>query len=171
MTMSNLNYYQILQVEPDATASELREAYYSLIQQRYAQRGKDIETAVHIQQVSEAYTTLGNPYRRALYDRERLQIASTQPASQATAAPLGVAPNDNRAATRQRTQWYLMAGILLLGVVAILSAVLQGVYWLPVLMIVGLCMLINLLAILLTRDDDDGDSPNVTDESNHRFQT
>jgi hypothetical protein len=171
MTMSNLNYYQILQVEPDATASELREAYYDLIQQRYAQRGKDIETAVHIQQVSEAYTILGNPYRRALYDRERLQIASTQPTSQATAAPLGVAPNDHRAAAGQHTQWYLMVGILLLGGAAILSAVLQELYWLPVLTIVGLCVLINLLAIFLTRDADDEEVPNVTDESNHRFQT
>ncbi len=171
MTMSNLNYYQILQVEPDATASELREAYYRLIQKRYAQRGKDIETAVHIQQVSEAYTILGNPYRRALYDRERLQNTSTQPTGQGPASAPGIAPIANRAASRPRTQWYLMTGILILGAAAILSAILQGLYWLPVLTIVGLCVLINLLAILLTRDADAGDVPNVTDESNHRYQT
>jgi Flp pilus assembly protein TadB len=169
--MANLDYYQILQVGPEATLSEIREAYYRLIQKRYAQRGKDIETAVHIQQVSEAYTILGNPNRRALYDQERLQSSSAARTSTNMASSPGGIAVPSKESARPRTQWYLMAGILLLGAAAILSAVLQGLYWLPVLMIVTLCVLMNLLAILLTRDSDSGDTPNVAEESTHQLQT
>jgi Flp pilus assembly protein TadB len=168
--MAISDYYQILQVGPEATSSEIREAYYELIQKRYAQRGKDIETAVHIQQVSEAYTILGNPYRRALYDLERLEGTSSTSDSP-TASSSEYTPMPSRAARRARTQWYLMAGILLLGVGVILSAVLQGLYWLPVLTIVALCVVMNLLAILLTRDSEAGDAPKATEESTHQLQT
>jgi Flp pilus assembly protein TadB len=169
--MANSDYYQILQVGPEATSSEIREAYYQLIQKRYAQRGKDIETAVHIQQVSEAYTILGNPYRRALYDLERLQGSSSTNASPTASSSSGLKPIMRSSAVRPRTQWYLMACILLLGVAAILSAVLQGLYWLPVLMIVALCVLMNLMAILLTRDSVHRDIPKAAEESSHRLQT
>jgi Flp pilus assembly protein TadB len=168
--MANSDYYQILQIEPGATSSEIREAYYELIQKRYAQRGKDIETAVHIQQVSEAYTILGNPYRRALYDQERLQSTSSK-SDKSSVSFSEHTSNLSRAAARPRIQWYLMAGILLLGVGAILSALLQGLYWLPVLMIVALCVLMNLMAILLTRDSDHRDDPSAAEESTHQLQT
>jgi Flp pilus assembly protein TadB len=169
--MSDLDYYQILEVEPDATASELQEAYHRLIQKRYAQRGKDIETAVHIQQVSEAYTILGNPVRRAQYDLDRMQSSATTETDKGDVTSRERLPVSYRPPARPRTQWYLMAGILLLGLAAILSAVLQGLYWLPVMMIVALCVAMNLLAILLTRDGEEQDLPRVTDESNHQLQT
>lgn len=168
--MANLDYYQILQVKPEATSSEIREAYYELIQKRYAQRGKDIETAVHIQQVSEAYTILGNPYRRAVYDLECRQSA-TSTSDKPTASSPGHTPIPSLVAGRRRIQLCLMAAILLLGAGAILSAVLQGLYWLPVLMIVALCVLMNLLAILLSRDSVHRDNPGAVEESTHQLQT
>jgi Flp pilus assembly protein TadB len=169
-TMTDLDYYQVLQVEPSATANEIREAYYDHIQRRYEQRGKDIETAVHIQQVSEAYTILGNPYRRASYDLERLQDAAS--ASEGKAAQLSAQSASflSRIKLSSRTQWYLMAGILMLGVAVVLSALLQGIYWLPVLMIVMLCVLMNLLAILMTRRDREGDISNVNEEKKRQVQ-
>jgi hypothetical protein len=169
--MTDLDYYQILQVEPDATANDIREAYYDQIQRRYEQRGKDIETAVHIQQVSEAYTILGNPHRRASYDLERLQGAdSDSTGSEASLSAQG-ASFLRWVRAQSRLQWCLIAGILMLGVGVILSAVIQGIYWFPILMIVMLCVLMNLLAMLLTRDNHAGDVSSVGEEKNHQMQT
>ena len=159
--MTDLNYYQILQVEPDATANEIREAYYDQIQRRYEQRGKDIETAVHIQQVSEAFTILGNPHRRKSYDQERIEGADSNSAgSQASLTAQGASFLRGLRA-QSRLQWCLMAGILMLGVGVVLSAVIQGIYWFPILMIVMLCVLMNLLAMLLTRNNRAGDISSV----------
>ena len=168
--MTMLDYYQILQVEPGANASEIREAYYDQIQRSDTQRGKDIDTAVHMQQGSEAYTILGNPYQRASYDLERLQGAA-EAAGEAASLSAQSASLLPWARARPRIQCYLMAGILLLGAGAILSAVAQGLYWLPVLLIVMLCVAMNLLAILLTRHSDAGDIASVSDEKNHQLQT
>ncbi len=148
--MSNLDYYQVLQVEPNATSGDIREAYYRLAQKRYDQRGKDIETAVPIQQVSDAYTILGNPYRRAIYDLER------QDGSPQDGAESGAAYSDQSSAlpgrrtASKRVQWYLLVCILILGTAVVLSAKSLGQYWLPVLMIVMLCVVLDLLAMLLT---------------------
>lgn len=169
--MSDLDYYQVLQIEPDATANEIREAYYDHIQRRYELRGKDIETAVHIQQVSEAYTILGNPYRRASYDQERLRSADNDSVGNQALFSAQGASILRRVRSQSRIQWYLMATILTLGVAVILGAVLQGIYWFPILMIVMLCVLMNFLAIWLTRDSRAGDISNVSEEKNHQVQT
>jgi hypothetical protein len=181
--MTDLDYYQILLVEPDATADEIREAYYNQIQMRYAQRGKDIETAVHIQQVSEAYMILGNPYRRASYDLERLESTAREQAGK-EAAPSAQSASFlcvvsflrrafflRRVRSQPSAQWYLLVVILMLGVGAILSAVVQGLYWLPVVMIVMLCVLMNLLAILLTRHSGAKDIASVGEEKKQQLQT
>lgn len=149
--MSNLDYYEILQVEPNATSGDIREAYYRLAQKRYDQRGKDIETAVPIQQVSDAYTILGNPYRRAIYDLERLNDLPRNPAETAVLHSAQFNALPGRPNALKRIQWYLMACILLLGIAVILSARSLGQYWLPVLMIVMLCVVMDLLAMFLTK--------------------
>jgi hypothetical protein len=59
---------------------------------------------------------------------------------------------------------------LMLGVAVVLSALLQGIFWLPVLMIVMLCVLMNLLAILMTRRDREGDISNVNEEKKRQVQ-
>jgi curved DNA-binding protein CbpA len=148
--MSDLDYYQVLQVKPNATSGDIREAYYRLAQKRYDHRGKDIETAIPIQQVSDAYTILGNPYRRAIYDLER-ENGSPQDRTESGAAysDQSSAPPVRRTASK-RIQWYLLACILLLGIAVVLSARSLGQYWLPVLMIVMLCVVLDLLAMLLT---------------------
>jgi Flp pilus assembly protein TadB len=168
--MYDVDYYQILQVEPDAAASDIREAYYRLIQTRYTQRGKDIETAIHIQQVSEAYLILGNPHRRAKYDLERQQSSDFTQTSGEAAFNTDHPSAAKRPAWRPRPRWYLMACILLLGGAAVLSAVLQGLYWVPVLTIVLLCVLMNLMAILLTRDSSETIASEGTDESTRQLQ-
>lgn len=159
--MTNYDYYQSLQVEPNASTDDIREAFYALAQKRHAQRGKDIENAVQIQQVAEAYTVLGNPHRRARYDRERLQESSNYNPENIT----------NRSAKRdgvssKKVRWFLVAGIFLLGAVILMSALAQGMYWLPVLMIVGLCVAMNLLAMFLTKNSDHEDIPDEIGDSN-----
>ena len=151
MIMSNLDYYQVLQVEPNATSGDIREAYYRLAQKRYDQRGKDIETAVPIQQVSDAYTILGNPYRRAIYDLEHLNDSPPDRTESEASQSAQRAALPSRRTASKRIQWYLMACILLLGMVVILSARSLGQYWLPVLMIVMLCVVMDLLAMFLTK--------------------
>jgi curved DNA-binding protein CbpA len=165
MIMSNLDYYQVLQVEPNATPGDIREAYYRLAQKRYDQRGKDIETAVPIQQVSDAYTILGNPYRRAIYDLERKNNSPQDRAESAAAKSAQSAALPGRRTASKRIQWYLMAGILLLGIAVILSARSLGQYWLPVLMIVMLCVVMNLFAMFLSRNLNPDNNPYDSDES------
>lgn len=149
--MSNLDYYEVLQVEPNATSGDIREAYYRLAQKRYDQRGKDIETAVPIQQVSDAYTILGNPYRRAIYDLERTNDLPRNHAETAVLHSVQLNALPGRPNALKRIQWYLMVCILLLGIAVILSARSLGQYWLPVLMIVMLCVVMDLLAMFLTK--------------------
>lgn len=158
--MSNFDYYQSLQVEPNATSDDIREAFYALAQKRHAQRGKDIENAVQIQQVAEAYTVLGNPLRRAMYDQERQQESpSDNPENNAnlSAKSSGV--------SSKKIRWFLVTGIFLLGAVILMSALAQGMYWLPVLMIVALCVVMNLLAMFLTKNSDHEDILDGTGDS------
>jgi curved DNA-binding protein CbpA len=158
--MTNYDYYQSLQVEPNATSDDIREAFYALAQKRHAQRGKDIENAVQIQQVAEAYNVLGNPLRRARYDQERLQESSHYDSENLTNRS-----KKRGGATSKKVRWFLVAGIFLLGAVILMSALAQGIYWLPVLMIVALCVAMNLLAMFLTKNADHEDLPNESSDS------
>jgi len=75
--VEDLDYYQLLEVAPGATGSEVRNAYHSIARRyhpdRLRQEGAPILSAAeHVaKRVSEAYAVLRDPRRRRAYDQQR----------------------------------------------------------------------------------------------------
>ena len=67
--MSQKNYYQLLQVSPQATAQEIKAAYRKLAFKYHPDRhkGSPINEAV-FKEINEAYRVLSNPEKRKFYN-------------------------------------------------------------------------------------------------------
>ena len=64
-----LDFYEVLGVSPDASEDEIKTAYRELCRKYHPDKGGDEEK---FKAVSEAYETLGDAARRALYDQTGL---------------------------------------------------------------------------------------------------
>ena len=72
------NYYDILEVSPNATLAEIKRSYHRLARLHHPDLNKQaLDT--HIKRLNEAYQTLRDPHKRALYD-EQLAEAQRQAA-------------------------------------------------------------------------------------------
>ena len=63
------NYYEILQVSPNAEPSVITAAYRRLAQTYHPDTTKDTVASARMTNINEAYTVLSDPIRRAAYDR------------------------------------------------------------------------------------------------------
>ena len=64
-----MNYYQILQVDRNATTKQIKKHYYKLARQYHPDKHNgDLKKCEEFKLLSEAYTTLSNPKKRYLYD-------------------------------------------------------------------------------------------------------
>ncbi|MBN1322083.1 MAG: DnaJ domain-containing protein, partial [Thermoleophilia bacterium] len=61
------DYYEVLEVSPRARQSVIDKAYRALMREDHPDQGGDVAGA---QLINEAYEILGDPSRRAAYDRE-----------------------------------------------------------------------------------------------------
>lgn len=61
----NKNYYEILGVEADASAEDIKKAYRTLSKKHHPDHGGDEEK---FKEINEAYSTLSNPEKRKDYD-------------------------------------------------------------------------------------------------------
>lgn len=69
--VKNREYYELLGVEPNATDSEIKKAYYKLALKLHPDKNRgDDSAALKFQQVGQAYQVLSNPTLRAQYDRQ-----------------------------------------------------------------------------------------------------
>ena len=64
-------YYQMLQVEPQATADEIHRAYRALALRYHPDRNPTPEAAATMTAINEAYSVVSEPSRRRRYDQQR----------------------------------------------------------------------------------------------------
>jgi curved DNA-binding protein CbpA len=93
---ANSDYYEILQVRASASQEVIRAAYRALAQ-RYHPDNAGPEGQAAMVDINVAYEILGDPRRRAEYDRERRR----SPNDQARPATHSGAPRAERSATGQ----------------------------------------------------------------------
>lgn len=66
------DYYRVLGVSEDASADEIKKAYRKLARQYHPDRNPDAPDAEErFKEIQQAYDVLGDPQRRAEYDRQR----------------------------------------------------------------------------------------------------
>jgi DnaJ-class molecular chaperone len=70
--MNQADYYQILQVDQNATAAQIKEAYRHLAFKYHPDRNKGNPAAVEqMKKINEAYAVLSNPAKKSEYDNLR----------------------------------------------------------------------------------------------------
>ena len=80
--MTNLTYYDVLQITPDADDHMIRRAYVHLAKRHHpdANRTDPQLASARFRLISEAYETLRDPHKRTAYDNTlRAQVWYTQP--------------------------------------------------------------------------------------------
>ena len=85
------DFYNILGVERDASAAEIKRMYHKLSKKYHPDANiQDPElrkwSEARMKELNEAYDTLKGPAKRALYDRQRGYARPSQPASPPTSA-------------------------------------------------------------------------------------
>src|SRR5215813_11068934 len=65
------DYYQILQVQPQASPEEIHRAYRALAMQYHPDRNPTAEASATMTAINEAYSVLADPSLRRSYDQER----------------------------------------------------------------------------------------------------
>jgi len=75
--MAGKDYYQILEVEREASPQKIKEAYRKLALQYHPDRNRDNPSAVEkMKEINEAYAVLSDPRKRANYDAIREQYGA-----------------------------------------------------------------------------------------------
>lgn len=69
--MANLNHYHTLRVSATATHAEIKQAYRRLVKLFHPDSNPETADAEEIIRINAAYEVLGDPQRRASYDKER----------------------------------------------------------------------------------------------------
>lgn len=69
--MKNNNLYDTLQVSPQATQAEIKQAYRRLVKRFHPDANRESSTCDRIIQINGAYEILGDPQQRQSYDRRQ----------------------------------------------------------------------------------------------------
>src|SRR3990172_6945577 len=67
------DYYELLQVHPEATSEEIHKAYRTLAMRFHPDRNPTSDAASRMAALNEAYSMLSEPARRRQYDQARKQ--------------------------------------------------------------------------------------------------
>ena len=108
--LDELDYYQVLHIEPGASADQVRQAFHASSRAFHPDANRHLDAAHReaigriSKRITEAYTVLRDPKRRRVYDeglgqgQQRMQIAEAEARAeqQATAELEGTTPNGRR---------------------------------------------------------------------------
>ncbi|KAK2155146.1 hypothetical protein LSH36_247g01062 [Paralvinella palmiformis] len=67
------NYYEVLELTPKATGSQIKSAYYRLSKKYHPDKNPSKESKAMFSEISEAYETLGNIRSRRIYDSSQTE--------------------------------------------------------------------------------------------------
>ena len=70
------DYYELLEIQPEASPDEVHKAYRSLAMRYHPDRNAAPGAASTMAAINEAYSILGEPARRRRYDQERKKAES-----------------------------------------------------------------------------------------------
>lgn len=117
--LDELDYYQVLHIEPEASAGQVRQAFHASSRAFHPDANRHLDAAHRnaiariSKRITEAYTVLRDPKRRRAYNealsggQTRMQIAEAEAKAEQTAAAEleGTTPNGRRysALARQDT--------------------------------------------------------------------
>jgi hypothetical protein len=73
------DYYEVLQIQPDASLEEVKAAYKRLALLSHPDLSSHPQATLHMQALNEAFEVLGSQEKRAQYDQDRLNPASPAP--------------------------------------------------------------------------------------------
>lgn len=83
------SYYDLLRTRPEATQAEIRHAYRQAVKRTHPDLGG---TSAEFAEVQAAWRVLGDPGRRATYDRQQTPPPTSQPHASQPSAPSGARP-------------------------------------------------------------------------------
>jgi len=76
--MTQADYYQVLKVDQNATAAQIKEAYRQMAFKYHPDRNKGNPAAVEeMKRINEAYAVLSNPAKKSEYDQLRTRFGSS----------------------------------------------------------------------------------------------
>ncbi len=153
--MGFVDYYDLLQVSPRADAEVIEKAYRALISKHHPDKGGDTR---HAQRLNEAHEVIGDPNKRAAYNREwashqhRTAPPRGNAASEAVTVPQA-APRRSRRQSNWAAGWVLGLLLVLLGVAflatgsAFVGLLLTVVGMVFIFNLGGLWLLVTMLAV------------------------
>jgi DnaJ-class molecular chaperone len=68
------NYYDILNINKNASQDEIKKAYYKLALKYHPDKNKDIDAEEKFKEISQAYEVLSDENKRKSYDNNNLDI-------------------------------------------------------------------------------------------------
>ena len=92
MTVSPLNHYQVLMLDPEVDADLLATIYRRLVQRYQSPLDRSGAALQRLQAVEEAYTVLRDPHRRARYDAQLAERMRDEEATAPVVAERAAAP-------------------------------------------------------------------------------
>lgn len=109
-------YYAVLEVQPNASPALIRAAYRVRAMELHPDRNDALVSTSHFQRLQQAFEVLGDPERKAAYD--------SWAHDQVTAGPArSERPTPPATPTRRRPTLALVAGVLILVVAGVASAI------------------------------------------------
>ena len=90
--MSEANPYKVLQVDPEAEDEVIAAAYRRLARKYHPDTASGVESSGRMEAINAAWEVIGDPKRRAAYDRERAVAAAMARRGDGGAASSGAAP-------------------------------------------------------------------------------